>query len=457
MGLPRAPSDAACPSDDTVALFVDGGLSEGQERSVRLHVDGCTRCRKVLAGLAGTGQIEAAEAGGRSHAAAGSERVPLPLASGDIVQRKYRIDGVLGAGGMATVFRAHHVGLNRTVAIKVMHPELLRDTDATRRFSHEARAAAAIDHPHAVRILDIDALESGLPFLVMEYLEGSDLGAVSELGGPMAYERALRYLIQATRAVAAGHALGIVHRDLKPQNLFLTTTDVVKVVDFGLAKTLALVGPTMGSENTKTSVILGSPHYMSPEQVRSSRSVDGRTDIWALGATLFHLVAGVPPFAAPNLYLLCARILSDEPPSLARLRPGTPTRLQNVVKRCMRKQAADRYANADELAVGLEDALAHVHEIEPETVAPRVRRPFLPLSTAPLVADGPTIRDGDTQPMSHAETRTHGLPLSSTPPTRPTGPILEPPTTRTEVMVTRVPATPPPPTPDMATPKRRDE
>jgi serine/threonine protein kinase len=276
----------------------------------------------------------------------------------------------------------------------------------------------------------------------------------------MATARALRYLIQATRAVAAGHALKIVHRDLKPQNLFLTTADVVKVVDFGLAKTLALVGPTMGSENTKTSVILGSPHYMSPEQVRSSRSVDGRTDIWALGATLFHLVAGVPPFAAPNLYLLCARILSDEPPALARLRPGTPTRLQNVVKRCMRKQAADRYANAEELAVGLEDALAHVDEIEPETVARRGRRPILPLSTAPLVTDGPTIRDGDTEPMPHAETGTHGIPAASTPPptpTRPSGPILGPPTTRTEVMVTRAPMTPSPTTPDMPTPKRRDE
>jgi eukaryotic-like serine/threonine-protein kinase len=466
MGSPNAPPDGSCPSDETVALFIDGALAPAQETSIRLHVDGCARCRQVLAGLVGSG--------GASQPTAVSEGgAKLPLSVGQVVRRKYRIDGVLGAGGMATVFRAYNLGLGRTIAIKVMHPELLRDTDATRRFSHEARAAASIDHPHAVRIMDVDTLEeSELPFLVMEYLEGKDLGAVSEVEGPMEFDRALRYIAQGAAAIGAGHALGIVHRDIKPENLFLTTSDVVKVVDFGLAKTLSLVSSGSGSQNTQTKMILGSPHYMSPEQVRSSRNVDARTDIWALGATLFHLVVGRPPFAAPNLYLLCARVLSDEPPPMARLRPGVPLRLENVVKRCMKKQANERFATIDELIVAIEDAREHLGDVEAETVAPRGRRYSVHVDIDAALG-GRTLRSGDdTTPMSLAETATRVRRPLASPPTsleasQASAPP-DPPLPVTEAMPPRAPKTPDPPlpiteamptrapkTPKMPTPRRK--
>src|SRR5688572_13332638 len=171
-------TDGSCPSDETVALFVDGALTPAAEASLRRHVDGCVRCRQVLAGLVGAAQVSATEAASEPWSA------NLPLSVGEVVRRKYRIESVLGAGGMATVFRAHHLGLGRSVAIKVMHLELQRDRDATSRFAHEARSAAAIDHPHAIRILDIDTLEeTDVPFMVMEYLEGRDLGAICEAEG----------------------------------------------------------------------------------------------------------------------------------------------------------------------------------------------------------------------------------------------------------------------------------
>src|SRR5262249_24594750 len=158
-------------------------------------------------------------------------------------------------------------------------------------------------HPHAVRILDVDTIpDDGLPFLVMEFLEGNDLGGVIAAEGPMDPERATRYVIQGASAAGGGHALGVITRDAKPQTLFLTTRDPVKVLDFGLAKNLNLATST--TQQTKTNATLGSPYYMSPEQLRSSRDVDPRTDIWALGATLFYLIVGQPPFSAPNAYRL---------------------------------------------------------------------------------------------------------------------------------------------------------
>jgi serine/threonine protein kinase len=432
-----------CPNDETVALFVDGGLAPEAERAIRLHVDQCQRCRQVLANLVATGEVS------QSGAHEG-----LPVRIGEVVRGKYRIDGVLGAGGMATVFRAHHLGLGRTVAIKVMHRELLRDADAMRRFSHEARAAAAIDHPHAVRILDIDALEEedALPFLVMEYLEGKDLNAVVEADGPLAIDRALRYIAQAAAAAGAGHALGIVHRDIKPHNLFVTMpADLVKVVDFGLAKSLPLAttGGAGGaaSQNTKTSVLLGSPHYMSPEQVRSSRSVDAMTDIWSLGATLFHLLVGRPPFAAPNVYLLCARILSDEPPPLSSQRRDVTTRVEAIVTRCMRKTASDRFRSVEELIGALEDATLHLAEDETAAWAnPKTKR----------IPNTLVLRAGadDTVPMSYAETGTHGLVPGQHQHPANTAPIETPPAaTPTDPMI--MPMTENPSTPQMATPKKR--
>jgi serine/threonine-protein kinase len=320
-----------------------------------------------------------------------------------VIRKKYRVDALIGAGGMGTVFRAYHLELGRPVALKVMHDELVADAESSRRFAAEARSAAALESAHSVRILDIDRVDGvaggrDVPFIVMELLEGEDLGTLLLREGRINYVRAVEYILQALEAVAEAHARGIVHRDLKPQNLFLTRRGSVKVVDFGLAKSLSLspLAPSapaagaLGALGTQTKVMMGSPQYMSPEQVRSARRVDHRTDIWALGATLHNLVGGTPPFSAPNLLMLCARIINERTPSLLGRVPELPPMLDAIIQRCLRKDAAERYASCEELEVALRDALdaTRVRGVERAGVEhcvekPRVERPA-PTDTAPM-------------------------------------------------------------------------
>ncbi len=356
--LPSEP----CPNDETLARFMAGGLAPAEEALLRAHLEACERCRA---------HVEAPYAATRL-GAPGNARAAVGFRVGDMFAGKYRIDGVLGAGGMGTVLEARHVELDRTVAIKVMHADLALDPESARRFSREARAAAALKSPHAVRILDIDRLsDTSLPFIVMEHLEGADLGTVLAREGAIPYARAVDWILQAMKAVAEAHERGFVHRDLKPQNLFLTRDSVVKVVDFGLAKTPRIaVGPGSAS-GTQNNVMMGSPHYMSPEQIRSARHVDERADIWALGATLHHLVVGQPPFVGANLYVLCAQILNEEALPLRRLRPDVPTSLEAVVQTCLHKNAALRYGSCAELEAALRAAMA---EPRGQTPPPAARR-----------------------------------------------------------------------------------
>ncbi|HSO34756.1 MAG TPA: serine/threonine-protein kinase [Labilithrix sp.] len=263
---------------------------------------------------------------------------------GEAISGKYRIESMLGAGGMGTVFRAHHLQLDRRVALKVMHTDLLADESAARRFALEARATAALKSPHAVRVLDIDRLPSGAPFIVMELLEGKNLATLVEERGPLTLDRAVHYLLQAAEAIAEAHAHGIIHRDLKPQNMILTSDGIVKVLDFGLAKALRPPsGAAPDSSLTATNVLVGSPSYMSPEQIWSGRSVDERTDIWGLGVTLYHLLTGGPPFAASDMRALASRIGSEEPRRVAERRADVSPTVDAVIVRCMRKNPAERY------------------------------------------------------------------------------------------------------------------
>jgi serine/threonine protein kinase len=353
-----------CPSDETIALFLAGGLDGAAMTALRAHMDGCDVCRVLIV-----------EAGRSSTAAVPDTRIGTPrarhlvgrLAVGDTIGEKYRIDAMLGAGGMGTVLRGTHLALDRPVAIKIMHAELLSGTDAARRFAREARAAAAIESHHAVRIVDIDRLPSGVPYMVMEYLEGRDLHRVLTQEGPLACGRVIDYMVQAADAISEAHGRGIIHRDLKPHNLFLTDDELVKVLDFGLAKTLPDSGVRGGSGDTKGGNMIGTPHYMAPEQIRASRTVDARTDIYGLGATMYQLVAGMPPFVALNLYVLCARILSDAPPPLHRI----PKQLAAVIMRCLAKDPASRYSSVLELAEALDDARTTVDDVRtPITTEP---------------------------------------------------------------------------------------
>jgi serine/threonine-protein kinase len=280
-----------------------------------------------------------------------------PVREGDLLAGKYRVERVLGAGGMGIVVAARHEQLDQLVAIKFVRDEAIENEDAVQRFLREARAAVKLKSEHVARVLDVGKLESGAPYMVMEFLEGSDLGKVLENEGPLSLEAAADWVLQACEAVAEAHAAGIVHRDLKPENLFLARTVggvlKIKVLDFGVSKAMAgSNGDLLGL--TRTRAMLGSPLYMAPEQMRSSRDVDARCDVWALGVVLFQMLTRRWPFEADTMPELCLKVVSESPISLASLRPDAPAALVAVVERCLIKDPTQRYANAAELASALE-------------------------------------------------------------------------------------------------------
>ena len=279
------------------------------------------------------------------------------IEAGEILRGKYRIERVLGAGGMGVVLLATHLRLGQRVAVKILRRNA-EETDVAKRFAREARIASRLRGEHAVRILDVDDSEVGEPFLVMEYLEGGDLeqrlaGQGSESGLPVA--DAVGYVLQACEGMAEAHALGIVHRDLKPANLFVTRrpdgTELVKVLDFGISK--ALEPEPQDFAITRQEAAIGSPSYMSPEQLRDAGSVDVRTDVWALGVVLFQLLAHKMPFEATTTAALAARIAADPAPSLRALREEVPEALEAVVLRCLEKEPAKRFGGVAELARAL--------------------------------------------------------------------------------------------------------
>jgi eukaryotic-like serine/threonine-protein kinase len=275
---------------------------------------------------------------------------------GQILAGKFRIERVLGQGGMGIVVAATHLQLDERVALKFLLPDALVNPEAVERFAREARAAVKIKSEHVARVSDVGTLESGSPYMVMEYLHGEDLAAWVRRNGAMAMPDAIEFLLQASEAIAEAHALGIVHRDLKPANLFVTRrvdgSPCIKVLDFGISKvTVPGAAPEFGM--TKTSTIMGSPLYMSPEQMSSSRNVDMRTDIWALGVILYESLTGRVPFEAETMPQLCGMILQDPPRPLHELRPDLPPALQHVVLRCLEKNREHRFNNVAELAYAL--------------------------------------------------------------------------------------------------------
>ena len=276
---------------------------------------------------------------------------------GQILLGKYRIERVLGMGGMGVVVAATHVTLEERVAIKFLLPQALSNGEAVARFLREARAAVRIKSEHVARVTDVGQLETGAPYMIMEYLDGSDLGSVVQQRGALPIEESVEYLLQACEALAEAHALGIVHRDLKPANLFLVRradgSPSVKVLDFGISKTTGLDGSNSDLGMTKTQAVMGSPLYMSPEQMVSARDVDVRTDIWALGAILYELLTGKVPFQANTITQLCAMILQQQAPALRNSRPDAPEPLQNVIARSLQKDRNERYTNVAELAQAL--------------------------------------------------------------------------------------------------------
>ncbi len=281
-----------------------------------------------------------------------AELVGLPR-PGEIFDGKYRIDGVLGVGGMAAVLAATHLGLDERVALKVLLPESTENPGLVQRFMGEGRASSKIHSEHVVRVMDV-GIADGRPYLVLEYLVGQDLGAVLNDLGPLAVTTAVDFVLQACEAMAEAHARGVIHRDLKPTNLFLTHradgTSCVKVLDFGISKIQRVDSRVSRlTPRTLANEVMGSPHYMPPEQLEAATNVDERSDIWSLGAILYELLSGHPPFEAETMTALYACILRDPPAPLAIASPA----LEAVVLRCLEKDPDRRFRNTAELARAL--------------------------------------------------------------------------------------------------------
>jgi serine/threonine-protein kinase len=318
-----------------------------------------------------------------------AKRRPAP---GDIVDDKYLLLQTLGEGGMGLVFEAEHLRLRQIVAIKFLRPDVLGLPEAIARFDREARASVCMQGRHVVQVLDVDTDAEGRPYIVMERLRGRDLEAELHSRGRLPIQEAVDLVLQACAATAEAHEAGIVHRDLKPSNLFLAESEdgrrIVKVLDFGISKMTREAEPSV----TSAATTVGTPLYMSPEQVRSSKDVDSRTDIWALGVILYELVAGAPPFRGTTTAAIAA-IVADATPSLVCARRDTPPGLERVVATALAKDPEDRFPTVEAFAAALsafasQRACTSPFSLRPSSHAHRAAR-----AAMARVPRGPSVSD----------------------------------------------------------------
>jgi len=324
---------------------------------------------------------------------------PMPV-PGDVVADKYRIEAVLGRGGMSVVYRATHIALEQPVAIKVLSAEALLLPEYVVRLKREARAVSRIRSEHVVRVHDIGELPGcGVPYLVMECLNGHDLAAALARRGPFPVELAIECVMQACEALAEAHALGIIHRDLKPANLFLGEavdgSPCLKVLDFGISRMSHRHGL---SALTDPGTVLGTPSYMAPEQMEGSEALDARSDIWALGTILYELLVGKPPYSGDSLPQIFVKIMRAPTPRASATRTGVRSGLDEIVTRCLEIDPADRFQTVAELAW----ALSSLGASRARDSAARISRVLDRQST-----DTPsgTVRSSLPPPLVHAVRR----------------------------------------------------
>jgi eukaryotic-like serine/threonine-protein kinase len=314
---------------------------------------------------------------------------PDPIRIGEVLADKYRVDSVIGRGGMGVVLLATHIQLDDRVAIKTLRGDLADVATTRERFLREGRAARRLKSDHAVKVLDIDVTPTGHPFLVMEFLEGCDLADLMRQDRP-SIAQAVDYVLQACDAIAEAHSIGIIHRDLKPANLFSAVRPggrrIVKVLDFGIAK----LSTEQDARVTATGRIVGSAAYMSPEQLQALKDVDQRTDIWALGVILFELLTGVLPFKGSDLPQMCTAILMHDATPLRKARGDAPEALEQIIQRCLQRDRDARFSSVAELAA----ALAAFGSADTASVVQRVQR---------IGGDGAKVKPFHAQRLSTQE------------------------------------------------------
>ncbi|MDP1921386.1 MAG: protein kinase [Myxococcales bacterium] len=336
-----------------VGLYLQGALTNASAADLDAHIDTCEACRELISRTVRErhhAELALAET------TASASKPSLPAAVGDTIDGRYRVERLLGIGGMGCVFEAHHLALNQRVAVKLMLPELAKDRAAVDRFTREARAAVRLSSEHVGKVLDLGALADGTPYLVMELLLGESVDQRLVREGPMPRLLALDIICATLKGLEEAHGLGIIHRDLKPANLFLSRrssgAEVLKVLDFGVAKSVhpdieAGLGATTGA------ALVGSPLYMAPEQLAPGRVIDARVDLWAVGCTLYQLLSGSVPFREADLVELMYSIQTRPHVALTTLVPGVAD-VSAVIDACLEKDVTRRPATAAALRARLE-------------------------------------------------------------------------------------------------------
>jgi serine/threonine protein kinase len=314
----------------------------------------------------------------------------MEVIKGEVLAGKYRIENEIGRGGGGVVVAATHLQLEQRVALKFLSSSATEQPEAPARFAREARAAASIRSEHVARVLDVDKLESGTPFMVMEYLEGCDLSEYMSQRGQLSVAEAAELTLQACEALAEAHSLRIIHRDLKPANLFLARyadRTCIKILDFGISKMGAIGSAAADLQMTSVGTMMGSPCYMSPEQIRSAHRVDARADIWAVGVVLYELVTGRLPFLGETLAQVCWAVMTERPQPIRKRQSDISPRFETLVLRCLEKDYRRRFANVLELASDLAEfapsgAAGSLERISKFFPPPRVREERTPAGFA---------------------------------------------------------------------------